>query len=468
MSIPEATLTIKDGALGLVPQDTSGIQALIGTSSSGTANVVASYGDVQTLRDDLGTGPLVEAAALVLSQGGGPVVVVKATGGTAGSNGSVTHTGTGTSVMTVSGTPLDTYLFKVLIKTAAAAVTSGLGTFVYSLDNGTTYSDEIALPTAGTYLVPNTGLTLTFAAGTLVADDTYTFTSTGPAYTLTNLNTALTALLAASQTWFMVHAVGVPADASASAAVFSALDTALIAAESSFRYAFACMQAADDTDANLISAFSALSSTRVGVCAGFAYIVSPLSGMQYKRGASWAIAARASRVSPATDLGEVAQGALTGVASLLRDERITPGLDANRFSTLRTHVGEPGFFITNARIMSSPTSDFRYWQHRRVMDIASTTVRSGQLQYLNSSVRIDAETGLINENDARAIEKNIEAKMRATVTQPGYASDCSVTVDRTVNMLTTETLKIKYRVVPLGYAKTIQGEIGFANPLLAA
>jgi hypothetical protein len=81
-------------------------------------------------------------------------------------------------------------------------------------------------------------------------------------------------------------------------------------------------------------------------------------------------------------------------------------------------------------------------------------------------VRVNATTGLILEEDARGIERFIESGMRNAVTIPGYASDCSVVVDRTVNILSTQRLAVKFRVVPLGYAKYIDGDIGFSNPAL--
>ena len=171
-------------------------------------------------------------------------------------------------------------------------------------------------------------------------------------------------------------------------------------------------------------------------------------------------------LAAAEDLARVASGNCLGVTKLLRDEYKTPGLDAKRFSTMRSHIGLRGFYITNARMFSGPLSDFRYLQHRRVMDIASRTVRLGQLRYLNDSVRVDKVTGLIFATDADAVDSYITGLLRTTVTQPGFASDVVALVDRTVNILSTETLVVNYRVTPLGYLKAIQGSIGFFNPAL--
>lgn len=470
MPIPDATLKIIDGQLGLLPQDTSGLQALIGTSSLGTVGQVNEFGTITAVRTALGVGPLVEAAALVFANGAGPVICVKATSTTAGAAGSVTPVGTGTSVVTVAGATTDAYNVIVLIKTGAAAVTSGIGTFVYSLDGGATYSGEISLPVAGAYVLPNTGATITFATGTLVAGDTYAFVTTGPSYSLSDCQVALTALLADPRTWFLVHVIGTPADASASAALFSALDTALAAAAAAYRYTMAAMQAADTTDSNLITAFSALVSTRVAVCAGFAMVTSPISGGSFKRPASWLCCARAGSVTPATDIARVKDGPLLAVNSILRDEAVTPGLDVTRFTTLRTIIGLPGFYVTNGRMFSSPTSDYRYWQHRRVMDIASITVRAAQLQYLNDQIVVNGaqskSPGTIREEDARGIDSSILSAMRAALSAPGFASGVSCMVNRTDNILSTSVLRVDYGVIPLGYLKQIQGTIGFSNPAI--
>lgn len=470
MAIPEATLTIKDGALGIVPPNVNGIQAVLGVCTSGTVNTVYSFNDIQALKDGMGTGPLVEQAGHVLSIAGGPVVVMRVTGGTAGAFGSVTPAGTNTglSVLTLTASvPYDSYQVIVKIVTGGTNPAAGVAVFKVSLDNGRTYGPDTALPTSGVYTVPSTGIILTFSAATLVALDTYTFSTTAPAYDVTALGTAVDALLADSTEWFMLNLVGVPADTTAAAAVFAALDSKLTTAQSSFRYVMGLMSSFDDTDANIKTCFLNLTSTRVAVAAGFENITSPVSGAQIKRSCSFTMAARASAVPPSEDLGRVASGNALGVVALVRDEFRTPGMDVARFCTMRTHIGLPGFYITNGRLLSSNLSDFQYIQHRRVMDVACRTVRAGQLHYLNDSVRVNKTTGLILDSDANAIDSYLTGLLRITVTQPGFASDASAQVDRTVNILSTNTLVVGYRVIPLGYLKTITGTIGFFNPTLA-
>jgi hypothetical protein len=468
MSLPEATLTIKDNALGLIESGGDKPLALVGTSSAGTPNVVQSFSDVGGLRDALGSGPLVEAAAHVLNVAGGPVVVVKTTTSTAGSNGTVTLTGTGLSVLTASGTPLDTYDVRVKVVSGGSNPASGVVVIRYSLDGGRTWSNDIALPTSGILSIPGTGLTLTFSAASLVADDVYAYGTTGPSFTVSDMNTALDALLGDPNEWFAVLAVGVPADASAGLAIAGSLDAKMTAAANAYRYVYAIMNAEDASDSALKTNYANFASTRVQIAAGFANVVSAINGASYRRPYSYVAAARAAAVAPSEDLGRVASGPTAGVVGLSRDEYRTPGLDAARFTTGRTFIGRQGYYVTNGRLMAPSGSDFQYVPNRRVMDIGSGVIRDAMLNYLNDSVRVDSVTGKILEQDAQSIELRVAALMRAALTETGYASEVSVAVDRTINILSTGRLVVRGRILPRAYGKHIEIELGFTNPALQA
>lgn len=468
MSIPEANITIKDGALGLVPQSTANVVACVGVSSAGTANVVQSFGagNVQAIVDAFGSGPLVEQMALIAAAGA-PVIGVKTTTTTPGSSAAVVKVGAGTSVMTLSGTPNDAYELKMLITRAGSSPTANEAAFKVSLDGGLTYGPEVALPSAGAYVIPNTGLTATFAVGTLIVDNTYSSTCTAGAYNTTDLNTAIDALLADPREWFLLNVVGVPADSAALAGFFAALDTKMTTAQTAFRFARAMLSAYSGADAALITSFAALSSLRVGIAAGFERMVSPLNGAQLLRSSSFVISKRLAQIPPSEDAGRIASGSIGGeVTSLVRDEGKTPALDAVGVSTLRTHVGLPGFYATNARLKAPGTSDFQFFHHGRVMDIASKATRLGVLRFLNDTVLVDKATGFIAEAEARKIEAYVTDLVRSSVTRPGYASDATVLVRRNNNILSDQTLYVDVRVIPLGYVKAITATIGFFNPAL--
>jgi hypothetical protein len=473
MPIPDVKVSILDGALGLSAGSSSRVQVKLGTASKGTDYVLESLADLSSLKEKFGQGPLVEAAARVLAVAGGPVFCMKVPGSTAGAVGAVTPTKTGTATLAITGAAYDAYDLVLEIVKGAATLVAGTATFRYSLDGGQSFSAEIAVPVSGIYAIPESNVTLTwtYTTGTaFVAGDKWSATATAPDYSTTDLGTAATALLADPRTWFLLHAVGAPATLSAARSRFSALATHMATAEAGYRYTFAMMDAPQDTDANLVAnttGFGDLANVRVGVGAGFVNVISPITGRTLKRSVAWEATARASRVQPSQDLAAVEDGPLPGVASLVRDERASEGLDAARFTTARTIVGRQGYYLTRGRLLAPAGSDYSLIQNRRVMDIASSVARDRALRFLNSKVPVNAN-GTIQDASASAIEGYIESGLRGELTEREDATDVSVEVDRVTNILSTGLLKIRVRVRPYGYASSIEVELGFTSPSIAA
>lgn len=473
----DVNITIEDGALGVLPTPTDQIHAVIGCTSIGTAQQIFSSATVKALVDNFGYGPAVEAAALSIQQSGAPVLFIKVASSTPGAAGAVTHVGTGTSVVTETGAPFDTYSVKVLVINGGTIGVTGI-TFQVSMDGGRTYNPVVSLGVAVTYLIPNTNMTLNFAAGTMVAGDTFTFLTTEPIWTIADVQSAIDLLIASVQEFSFVHVVG-----KVSASDASAIDTKMTAAATQFRYIYAQTDARDHNVAeseatwiaSLQTAFAGFSSLRVSVGAGYYLTTSPISGRQYRRPLGWSAASRACDVSVHTDLGRVLDGALQGVSfgaagdgEFYHDERVTPGLDAARFLTARTLIGKAGVFILNPNIMTPAGSDFTLIQFRRVMDLSCRTTRAVMVNLLSSSVRLNSTTGFILEKDALAIESRLKSGLRDAVLAPGHASNIKATVSRTDNLSSTRTLNVTVRVLPLGYLKTINVDIAFENPALQA
>ena len=225
----------------------------------------------------------------------------------------------------------------------------------------------------------------------------------------------------------------------------------------------------EDTWMNaLITDFAAFNSVRVSVFGGYADIYTSASRRYVRRSGQWLQAARTALVPISEDLGKVARGALPniltpnlplGIYGIYHDEDAKPGLDVARFSTLRRFRGIPGFFITNARLMAPPGSDYTYLQYRRVIDRVTELLNIIAKQYINSEVRIQSN-GTIYEEDAVAIENRIFNFIFSAV--KNNVSGLQVQVDRTVNIQSTQQLKIKVSVRPFGYFKFISLTTGFA------
>lgn len=464
MALPRVTQTIRDGALGLGALDTD-LHVKIGLCTAGTVNGVFISGDPEAVRTQLGQGALVEAGLYSIARTRRPVAFIRAAQTTAGAVGTIAQSGAGPLITATGAAPNDAYQLRVEILVGGIVGTSQ---FRVSLDGGDTWSAAIA--TAASYVIPDSGITIQFPAGTYVLGEVYSADCTAPAFDTTSLNAALDAALAMSQQFRCVHVVGYGADGSATATVAAAVASKMTEAEGLHRYTYAVLEAADDSDADLISAFASFASTRVMVCAGFTELVSARNARLYKRPAAWPLVSRIMSVGVSRDPGAVEDGPLdASVVSLYRDEQRTQGLHDARFATLRTFPGRPGFYVTGGKMMAPAGSDFANVTNRQVLDVASRVTYEELHRYVNVDLEVD-DAGLIDEKDARKIEARVLGRLRTALLSPTprEASDVAFTLKRDGNILSTETLSGKTRVRPKGYARFIENEIAFSNPALEA
>jgi hypothetical protein len=472
---PDFSQSIQDPGLRNLPANDTAVFALIGPAVSGTVNTVYSYAglDFQTAIDDLAGGMLLEEVVYHLAKSGGQQVLVVPATKTNGSNSAVTASGGGPTV-TLSGTPNDYYEIIVLITLGGAVGTS---TFQYSLDGGDSYSEVIT--TASTYLLltpgteTSTGVTVNFAAGTYVIDETYSATSTGPTISTTNLATAIDALHADPRRFGLLKLVGHGADAAATEAIATVLQskaTTAFAAGRPYRAILECPPVAAST---IISEFAGYAAARVSPVAGFCELVSEVTGQIEKRSVGWWYAAHlaeipisvaASRNATDSDLGPAVginelvpsgSAASTGY----HDERVTPGLNAARVTCMTTKTEVEGFYIVHGKLLAASGSDFDLIQYGRVMDRACVLNAAASVKYQGKRARTNSD-GTIEEGYAASIETDLTQRVAA-----GLGNDVQavqVLVDRTVDLSATGLLKTKVRIKPWDYTDFIESEIGFA------
>lgn len=585
MALPGITsITQVDGSLGLVPTNDSGLQIKLGTAFAGNYNTIYSFSNIKDAYTTLQGGKLLDSAAVALDIAGGPVYVMRMATSVAGSFSdiAVKLQTLSDGALALSGTPIDDYIATIAIVRAGKVGTQPYPTFTYSLDSNLSQSAEIAIPGSGTYVIPGTGITLTFSNGAVgfKAGDTFSFTTVGSTWNNTDLSNALTALLTDSRSWGFLHVVG-----SATAALAGTVDTFMNTAFVQKRFVNAIVETRDiairadlTTSGNtfpmtmtagqflklnisydggitiaktatftfptvtyanvaallaainlpsftqgdfsigvsgseikistlsnkglttitvdatstaidptriaytagqvstgetedawmtaIITDFSNFNSNRVDVEGGNAYIFSSATSRYNRRPGGWLVAARQGLVSISEDLGNVQRGSLPniivnlpdGSSGLVHDEEAKPGLDAARFSTLRKIKGLPGYYITNGRMYAAPGSDYTYTQYRRVIDRGTLLLYTISNQYINTSVLVN-EDGTIYEVDARAIEAKIYSYVYSDI--GNHITGLTVQVDRTNNVLSTQTIKIRLNIRPFGYAKFIELTIGF-------
>ena len=322
------TINVRDGGIGL-PDDGTIFPLVVGHSSLGTANQLYFSTNQNSFRDTLGQGAGVELGLPMIRARGG-VLFLKVAASTAGAAGTVTKvpTSTSTGTVTVAGAPFDAYQVKVRIKLTGGL---GAGRFDYTKDAlcaTPSYSEEITIPSGGTYAIPGTNMTLTFVPGggpiLFEAGDTHTFACTAPQYTTSDLATAVTALLLALGSYIIedVYFTHRAVSASAAATMASAISTHMSSLEARRRWARAMVDCGADTGANVIASIVPLAMSRVAFAFGTCDVptLNPSSGWGTPRqSACFALSERAAGADLSENLGRRASGGLR-VSAIQNDE----------------------------------------------------------------------------------------------------------------------------------------------------
>lgn len=480
-AIPSAQETVRDPGLG--PSGTIvTTPVLIGECSLGDDNSVKAFSSIGALFDERGVGPVVEAAAAILATIGGPVIVVKGATSVAASNGSVTASGGGPTV-SLSGTALLDANIRVVITLGGAL---GVGKFKYCLDDYSgaadserTYSEDLLIPSGGTFAIPTLGITLTFASGTYVLAETYSATVNCAAMNATNLGAALDALGASTLGWRFVYVVtsNNAGDAAAHATLLATLQSKLSTFATAGKYRRG-MMATNLTGADPTTALTSVVAARCLTAHGVTRVVSPLSFIGHAfplAPAASSLAVRAAGCLPSTDLKRVRGdgikdgGPLPNVLKIFQDEGTTPtGLDDIKVSTLRTYQGRDGFYITQGRLKSGTGSDFTRWDRGIVMDIACEAAHEITTTWIGMGIRTNAD-GTIDERDAVRLEKEVNDRLADLLLNPqnaegttGHVSDANYTINRSINIISTETIQGEVAIRPLAPASYIRTTLSFS------
>jgi hypothetical protein len=401
-----------------------------------------------------------------------------------------TRVAASTSAITAAGSPNDDYdvIFRVI-----AGGTIGVAGITYqlSLDGGRTFSATTALGVANSLLLPDgvesTGVTLSFAAGTLDSLDKVTFKTFGPVWQSSDATLAFTALRSSNLKWSFLHGVG-PSDA----ALAGSVGGTLAGWAAGTKFAWAALSARDkgtnETQAQwiarLLANFAAFADTRVAEGAGMARITCPITGRQNRRPAMWTAVPRIIANAPQVDPGKKQLGPLSSDVSIHDDSnqlieldsRINSALHDARFLTLRSYDDEAGVFIARGNLMG-PDTDIQRIAYRVVLNIAEEVYQKAMTIQIQSEFRLwpqgvkaPYKAGDVYEPHALRIQREIQSALVSNITEQGMASAVTVSLNRTPVSLGSGKYKLvcNVRVTPLGYIDEFSGTIGYTNPALDA
>jgi hypothetical protein len=145
--------------------------------------------------------------------------------------------------------------------------------------------------------------------------------------------------------------------------------------------------------------------------------------------------------------------------------KTTPFLDAlndKGYIFLRkfTKEGLAGTYHNDSPTAVSETSDYAYIENNRVIDKASRNIRTFVLPQLNSPLVVNSDGTLFE--DTVTVFQSLTERGLESMEKDQEISAFAVTIDPTQNVLSTSTLKVSVKIVPVGVARNIEFTIGYA------
>ncbi len=484
MSVPRVSIRKQDGNTGVVRPGNEGILAIVAASADGDYDVPSSHNDVSLAQAEFSWGPLTDLAATVMPETQKGTVLVRANVSTPGAYSAMVLTGTGSSTPTAGASePYDDFDVSVLFPTGTAVVGDAGATYRVSLDGGKTYGKVTALDTDSEIEIDNTGITIELGAGTLVAGDVITFTTSRPLATNSDLPASLEALRATSSPF---EAVLVDMEADAETVGLIALWLLDLNVAGKFPVVFLTVRpmAEDETETEYKDALALMlaeaACTDVVLCADAADMVSTFRGISQARPTGLPVAARSMAVDIGTEPAYVALGPLTSVRisdargnPRHHNEDKYPGLDDLRLTTLRTIEGFEGVYITNTNLLSASGSDFVYLPHARVMNRAASIAWQTLTKQLSRGVTKDPKAGpngerYIADSAAKLIESLVQDAIDPAV--KGKVDDLRFRLSRTDDISSNggATITCFLESVALSYVKQFNVTARYVKQIASA
>ena len=406
---------------------------------------------------------------------------------TAGELGIVSKTGDGGGSVTVDGSP--TNAFSVVVKFTAQGQLN-TAAFVYSIDGGNTFTDEITVPVNGEYEITGTGLKLKFTEATeedqkpssFLVNDSYSFTTTAPTMTNGDVLAAFTKLQKFAEEYEFIHVVG-----ESDLDLWQAVSEAQIELRDVYhKPVFVVFEAKYPTtgdeedepdmmgggdltdwalemeakrkkvknyDIQVVTAWGRLvkldGSTQITNLAGL------VCGLYAKAAVQESIGKTRTEAGfgiPKTKLLELLPAEM--------DNSIIELLDLAGYLTFREYDGLDDFYVYHTKMMSPDGSDFRYAEDVRVKNKIIRETRKEGLLLLNDDIDLEDVQG---ELETRAkfmfvpLQRMIDAKEISS-------AEITVPEGQAETILEDETMRVKIRYVSRGYIREVEVDLGRAQP----
>ncbi|MPM66702.1 hypothetical protein SDC9_113613 [bioreactor metagenome] len=417
------------------------------------------------IKDRLGNSPLADKVMDSVENGSARIICFPVSATTAGTIGAISSGTVGSGSLTVSGSPYNAFNISVKI-TGQGGLNAA--SFIYSIDGGHSYSDEVTIPMDGIFVIDGTGLTLTFSVleGQIFkVDDIFTFKTTAPQMTNGDALKAIEKLKTFNEEFEFVHIVG-----ESNAELWAAVSAQqIILAQTYHKPMFFILEAyniapnenIEDYVFRLEAEKKLIKNYDIQVVAARS-LYTGMDGITREINNAGIVAGMYAKAKVNQSIGETAVFSI-GILKMrelrpLGIEEYIEILDMANYLTFRQYDGLEGFYVTNAKMMSPDGSDYRYAEDVRVKNKIIKKTRKEALLQLQSDVDMEDVDG-----DLAAKGQFIQAPLEDMVKDKEISS-VSINVPEGQDILVTETMHIIIRYVPRGKIREIVIDLGVSNP----
>jgi len=494
MALPYISITKRNG--NAVPAAAASSKALIiGPASSGVKETTLyTFGTIGDIASTIGYGNAQLCSELVMAMapsGFGSVDVLVSSASIAGT---LTEVSAASPVIAITGTPLASYDIRADITTAGV---SGSCKFRYSLDGGNTYTENLqsTTSTSGAYVIPNTGLTMSFAAGTHAVGNLTHYYVQGPMMNTTDLASCISTLANSNTNYTtIIVADDSPAPVSCSA-LFSAMDTHLTTLNNTqYKPTMAVVNVGGEsklfnrtyasttgtyTSTNVLANITGSAASTGNFIAAVAekvntYIAVPQPGYARPR-LPFAFAVGAEIHAVGDDLSKnISQDPIRRVETPSYDEfQAGTVYHDERVIAPRTFRGESGLYVNQGVLKYNPVNagSYNFVPKGRIANRASEIARTAIRPFLNTRVRTLTDgTGRIDPIDKLFIEASVQKQLEAVLFNvtngagtKGHVSAIQFSLNGENNVLSTGLLQGTILMVPFVYVTTITIDIFFTD-----
>lgn len=139
-------------------------------------------------------------------------------------------------------------------------------------------------------------------------------------------------------------------------------------------------------------------------------------------------------------------------------------LDTNRYLFLNNVVGVAGSYWNDSHTMDSPTSDYAAIESVRTMDKAVRGIRTYLTPELGGNVYIDPDTGKLQSYTVSHLETTANIPLEE-MEKAGELSGYKAEIDAEQDVLSTNTIEVTIKNVPVGVVRKFKIKIGFVKSL---